>query len=63
MQTKTKPKAPKPKPKPYQIFMQEKERKPLIGFKLLTDNKEAEKSKESDVERDENGDFLERARD
>ena len=43
--------------------MQEKERKPLIGFKLLTDNKEAEKSKESDVERDENGDFLERAKD
>jgi len=43
--------------------MQEKDRKPLIGFKLLTDNKEAKKSKESDVEPDENGDFPEKARD
>lgn len=40
--------------------MQEEDKKPLIGFRMLTDNKKAE---ESDVEPDENGDFPEKARD
>ena len=40
--------------------MEEKNKKLLISFKLLTDNKKAEKS---DVEPDKDGDYPEKARD
>ena len=40
--------------------MQEEDKKPLIAFKLLIDNKKAE---ESDIEPDKDGDYPEKAKD
>lgn len=47
--------------------MEDKGKKPLIGFKLLTDDKKllefSEKAKESEVEPDKDRDYPEKARD